>query len=598
MNFRSVVAHAAALTLMLMSAARPVAAQENGTPPTRIVVVLKSSDEIIADLEHMVVGLADQQDDWENNVFPNIDIFLIGVDKAQPVRFDQLIAPEGGQRQQLMVPVADLNDFIKDNLDPIGIIVKRDRRDRDLYELSDVYEGWMRVKADYARFTVQEHPEDVPADMPDPSATHDDLLAKGYDVAAQLQNTKTTPEQRTAAFATYRDNTLAGIQKKPSESAEAFELRKANTAQTLETMERLFVQSSDVTIGWITDASKSEGRGEFLLVPIEGTELEKTVQAQAETSSYFANIATSDQSVLSGRLNVTLDELMTRQSADLYKLARPVAEQRIDETADITAEQKAARKEIAGLLLDMLSAGLDIGKWDGALEVTPADGGQHTALIGLRTADGSPMNKIVELLPTADSSYSTELNVETAGDVAIHKVTVTQNYPKALQQFFGDSGEFYIGAGPEAVWISIGSGALDAMKAGIEAVGGDAPAEVSPTIASLDFRLLPVLQVMNQLRKDGDFDLLETLKNRGVIEEPAASEESEEEAAPGAETAQMLKDFEWRDAALEALQGSDDRLHIQLDRVENRLEGDTTAATGLLKMIGELIAKFARENLG
>lgn len=596
MNFRLVAAQSAALLLLLAVAAGPLAAQDS--PPTRIVVVLKSSDEIIADLEHMVVDLADEEEDWENNVFPNIDIFLIGIDKAQPVRFDQLIAPDGGQRQQLMVPISDLDAFNKDNLDPIGIIVKRDRRDRDLYELSDVYEGWMRVKEDYARFSVEEHPEDVPADMPDPSETHDELLAKGYDVAAQLQNTKTTPEQRTAAFATYRDNTLAGIQKKPSETTEAFELRKANTAQSLETMERLFVQSSDITIGWITDASKSEGRGEFFLLPIEGTELEKTVQAQAETSSYFANIATSDASVLSGRLNVTLDELMTRQSADLYKLARPVAEQRIDETADITDEQKAARKQIAGLLFDMLSAGLDIGKWDGALEVTPADGGAHTALIGLRTADGSPMTQIVELLPAADPAYSVELNVETVGDVAIHKVTVTQNYPQALQQFFGEVGEFYIGAGPEAVWISIGSGALDAMKTGIAAVGGDAPAEVSPTIASLDFRLLPLLQVMNQLRKDGDFDLLQTLKNRGVIEESAPAEEGAEEAAPGAETAQMLKDFEWRDAALEALKGGDDRLHMQLDRVENRLEGDTHAASGLLKMIGELIAKFARENLG
>ena len=595
MNFRLVAAQSAALLLLLtVVAAGPLAAQD--APPTRVVVVLTSADEIIADLRHMVVDLAGKKKDWDDNVFDNIDIFLIGVDKSQPVRFDQLIAPDGGQRQQLMVPLSDLDAFNKDNLDPIGIIVKRDRRDRDLYELSDVYDGWMRVKADYARFAVQEHPEDVPADMPHPSDTHADLLAKGYDVAAQLQNTKTTPEQRTAAFSTYRDNTLAGIQA-PDETAEAFE-SKTNTAQSLRTMQRLFVQSSDITIGWITDATKSEGRGEFFLVPIEGTDLEKTVQAQAETSSYFANIATSDKSVLSGRMNVTLDELMTRQSADLYKLGRPVAEQRIDETADITAEQKAARKQIAGLLFDMLSAGLNIGKWDVALEVTPADGGTHTALIGLRTADGTSMTKIVELLPAADPAYKVELNVESAGDVAIHKVTVTRNYPKALQQFFGEVGEFYIGAGPEAVWISIGSGSLDAMQAGIAAVGADAPAQVSPTIASLDFRLLPVLQVMNQLRKDGDFDLLETLKSRGVIKESAPAEDSGEEAAPGAETAQMLKDFEWRDAALEALKGGDDRLHMQLDRVENRLEGDTTAASGLLKMIGELIAKFARENLG
>jgi hypothetical protein len=217
----------------------------------------------------------------------------------------------------------------------------------------------------------------------------------------------------------------------------------------------------------------------------------------------------------------------------------------------------------------------------------------------MRAANGNALTKIVELLPAADPQYQSELNVDTAGEVAIHKVTVTANYPKALQQFFGEKAEFYVGVGADAVWLAIGDGAVDAIKAGVSAVGQGAPAQTSPTIASLDLKLMPLIQVMAQLRKDGDFDLMETLKNRGVIEESATPEEgSEEEAAPGAETAQMLKDFEWRDAALEALKGTDDHVHMQLDRVENRLEGDTTVAPGILKAIGELIAKFARENLG
>lgn len=597
MNHRLFAVRCAALALLTLFARFPAAAQDEAAPPTRIVVVLKSSDEVIADLEHMVSDLAGQPEDWENSVYLNIDVFLYGVDKSLPVRFDQLIDAEGGQRMQMMVPVADLDEFIKDNLDPIGIIVRRDRRDRDLYQLSDVYEGFMRVENGYAHFAVQEHPEDAKAGLPAPGEAHDALLERGYDVAAQLQNQKTTPEQRAEAFATYRDNTLAGIQKRPDESAEAFELRKTNTQQSLETLERLFVQSSDLTIGWVTDTSKSEGRGELLLVPIEGTDLETTIKSQAETPSYFAAIQTSDEAVFSGRLNVTLDELLTRQSKELYELGRPVAEQRIDETADITEEQKTARKQIANQLFDMLSAGLEIGKWDGAIEVTPSAGGRHTALVGLRTADGSAMTQILELLPTADPSFETQLNADEAGGVAIHKVTFTANYPQALQQFFGETPEFYVGAGADAVWFSMGEGSLEAMKAGIEAVGDGTGGEASPTIASLDLRLYPILNVMNQLRKDGDFDLMATLKNRGVIEEPAPVEESEE-PAPGAETAAMLRDFEWRDTALEALKGSEDRIRLKLDRVENRLEGDTTAESGILKAIGELIAKFARENLG
>jgi hypothetical protein len=37
---------------------------------------------------------------------------------------------------------------------------------------------------------------------------------------------------------------------------------------------------------------------------------------------------------------------------------------------------------------------------------------------------------------------------------------------------------------------------------------------------------------------------------------------------------------------------------MHLERVEDHLEGTTTTAEGLLKMLGVLIAKFAKENLG
>jgi hypothetical protein len=39
-------------------------------------------------------------------------------------------------------------------------------------------------------------------------------------------------------------------------------------------------------------------------------------------------------------------------------------------------------------------------------------------------------------------------------------------------------------------------------------------------------------------------------------------------------------------------------LHLDLQRVGDRLEGDASIELGILKAIGEVIADFAKENLG
>src|SRR5262245_43294137 len=76
-------------------------------PPPRAVMVLKSTDDILAKLQHVIADLAGKQKEWENNVFPNIDIFLFGVDKTKPVRYDQIVGGKDGRREQMMVPIAN-----------------------------------------------------------------------------------------------------------------------------------------------------------------------------------------------------------------------------------------------------------------------------------------------------------------------------------------------------------------------------------------------------------------------------------------------------------------------------------------------------------
>lgn len=572
-------------------------------PAPRAVLVIKSANDILEKLQHVIGDLAGKKKEWDANVLPNIEIFLFGVDRSKPVRYDQIVGDKEGRREQMMVPVENLKDFIKDDLDPIDIIAKPDKKDKSLYNLGGGgYPGFMRYVHDYAYFAREGHAQDVPATIAPPAETHQHLLDQGFDVAAQLDNSKTTPEQRKAAFASFRENTIAGIQKKPDETKEAFELRKRSSEQSLETMERLFVEASNVIIGAEFDVNKNLGTGKIILAANQDTTLNGTLKLQGQKHGRFAGVAQPEDPVLTGRLNYALDELGTQQSGELYKLMQTPLEQRIDKTEGLTDDQKAARKELVGIVVNMLTTSLDLGKWDGMAQVTKGSSGKHTGLIGLCLKDGAPIEKIVELLPRTANGYKSELNVDTAGDVKIHKLTVTEKYPKGLQDFFDPSGEIFIAAGPDTVWVSVGDGAVEALKAAVAAAANAPAGNVDPTVATLDMDLLPVLKLMGQLRKDGDFDLMGTLKSRGLLEPPPEEEHAtakkKKDGTAEPSTAQMLENFEWRDAAIEALDPKADRLHMDIKRVEDHLEGNGTMESGILKAIGDVIAKFAKENLG
>lgn len=575
--------------------ARPASAQEGDSGPTRIVVVISSTDALIADLEHMVVDLAGEEDKWENSVYPNIDIFLFGVDRERPIRFDQLIDGEGARRYQMVIPVSDLDEFIEDNLDPIGIIVDDVKNDDTLYELSDVFEGWMRFDNGYVAFAEKDFINELPKEFDEVLGKHDVLLERGYDIGIQLDNTETSLDERRDGFANFKENVLAGVKKRPDETKEAYALRYANSENSIETLEQIYVESEDITVGLIVDKEKSEGRGDLRLIPVAETELAKFIATLAEEPSHFAGFQAAENAILSGRMNFALDDMLKEQLLEGYELSKPVAHQRIDETEGITDDQKAARKEISDTLFDLFSGIQEISVWDGFVQVTPNDSGLHTGIFAGKTAEGTKVDAIVELLPKGHEGFTSELNVDEAGGVSIHKVSMGDGYPNAFKEFFGDEGAFYVGTSKDAVWLSIGDGALDAMKEGVEAVAAGGGAESDRTILEADLNLLPILKLMYQLRQDGDFDLMQTLND--AAEESSEPEDGEEEE--DSETAQMLKDFEWREAAIAALAGENDKIHILLQRSEEGdITGEATSASGILKTIGELIAKFADENLG
>ncbi|MFG0334405.1 MAG: hypothetical protein ACF8TS_13660 [Maioricimonas sp. JB049] len=568
--------------------------------PARIVTMLSSADRLISDLNFIVVDLAKESQQWENNIFPNIDIFLIGVDSRLPVGFDVLFDADTGIRYQPQIPVSDMKSFIQDNLEPIGIEPKR--RGRGYWELEgNVFPGWMREVDGYASIAKVEG--DVPKDMASPMEGFEPMEAKTYVVGAHLSEESAPLADRERQFVKYKENMLAGATKRPDESREVYALRRQGLENRLEFFERVFIQASEILGGWSTtlkSESNADGHADVTVVPVADTLLARFVSAVGETPSHFATVPVAEDPVLNFRVMLPLMEGSKERLSSTYELARPVIHQQIDEDDEVKPEEKEPRKQIADLVLDMVTAGLQLPAVDGFVQIT-RDGDLHTFVAGVRSADGTAVEKVIELVPQARDGWKSETNLETVGDVSIHRVTLKQGYPKALVEFFGDGGELYVGASKEAVWLAAGVNSLAAMKAAIQQQQSGESAEASPSFLTIEMHAQPLLKVAHQAAEEEDFSLLQFVQVSGLADRAESrvggtTGESEERRS----TRDALKDFEWQETAIRALQGEgmSDRIEIDFRRKESEIYGTLDVHNGVLRAAGKLIAKFAKENLG
>ncbi|QDU40831.1 hypothetical protein Mal4_51930 [Maioricimonas rarisocia] len=569
--------------------------------PARIVTMLSSADRLIADLNFIVVDLAKESQQWENNIFPNIDIFLIGVDTQLPVGFDVLFDADTGIRYQPQIPVTDMKSFIQDNLEPIGIEPKR--RGRGYWELEgNVFPGWMRELDGYASIAKVEG--DVPKDMVTPRVGFEPMQAQKYVVGAHLSEESAPLADRERQFAKYKENMLAGATKRPDESREVYALRRQGLENRLEFFERVFIQSSEILGGWsttLTSESNADGHANVTVMPVADTLLAQFVSAVGETPSHFAAVPVADDPVLNFRVMLPLMEGSKERLSSTYELARPVIHQQIDEDEEVKPEEKEPRKQIADILLDMVTAGLQLPAVDGFTQIT-RDGDLHTFVAGIRSADGTAVEKVIELVPQARAGWKSETNIETVGEVSIHRVTLKEGYPKALVEFFGDGGELYVGASKDAVWLAAGANSLEAMKTAIEQreQGGES-AEATPSFLTIEMHAQPLLKVAHQAAEEEDFSLLQFVQISGLADQAESqSSGTTEDGEERRSTRDALKDFEWQETAIRALQGEgmSDRIEIDFRRKKTEIFGTLDVHNGMLRAAGKLIAKFAKENLG
>lgn len=585
------------LPLVLCGVLAAPGAAQSGTPggprPMRVVSGIPSATRLLGDLEFIVAKLAGEKKTWEETLLPTAEVFLMGVDTERPVGTDIVFDRAGGQRKQFQIPIKDLKEFRDENLEPIDIQSRRQSPDYyTLHSDSLNYDGFMRYVDAYASISKKE--VDVPAGMASPKVALDALLGPGnYDAAASAVNDADGMADRMAAFQEFRENMVAGITRRPTETPEAFELRKRLAHQRVERLERLFVQGESLLAGWITDETQGEARGEVAFSGLPGTDLAKIIAKFGAQASYFAAVPTTDDYLVHGRMNIPIDQSLQEQVDEFYKLVAPVWKQRIDGDTDLTATQKAARHKICDLGLEMLHEGRVLEALDACIEITPTGTGTNVLICGIRTADGTKAIEILKLIPDALGDLALEQNVETVGDVAIHRFKCTGKIPASLTSFYGSENEVFVATHKDSVWIATGTGSLDKLKASIRLVS-TTTVEPNGDVFIGKVRLGPVLTHVDDLAVETGFDAKKFI-GQPIGPVTGSSTADADKKKPGA----ALASVDFRSIALPVLRASqNDRFILHVRQEGGMIKADTKVEGGVLKAAGKVIAKVAAERLG
>lgn len=244
------IAHLVFILLICFTVPQPVAAENKSAPSISLVQI--NADGMIADLKYLVLDLADEKKGW-SNLEELLPTFLEGIDKTRPMRIDILLGENQKERYRLILPVSDLGKF-RDNLEVFEISSKKQRKGP--YILGNLFEGFMNYLQKEQYVVISEKLSEV-EEITDPLQRVQELIAAKYDFSALITNEKEGVEERKKSMISTREQLLAAVKKKRDETDNAYELRKLAFIHQMDELERLFVQSEKMVIGWTTDAAEN-----------------------------------------------------------------------------------------------------------------------------------------------------------------------------------------------------------------------------------------------------------------------------------------------------------------------------------------------------
>lgn len=579
---------------LTLGLATPAAFAQAVAPPhaPEIRAALLSGDELTADLKFLS-ELAGPQGvrGWKL-----LESFLAeiygGTDTAKPAVFDVLLVPTGTEVRAYfplqVLPGKPLGEKFLRNIDGIGI--KSKKLVANFYQLGGgdkdianaAFNGYLRILAAPVNYAViSKKRNTIPASLTDPTKDKHAaaLLAKKYDVGLLLKNDKADDNSikaRVTDFEKVKGELLAGLKQATGQLPEAFAVEKALLEHNLNELSRFVSESSELLLGWTTDATKKEARLDLELEAIPNSDLDASIKLLGQAPGMFSGVPRSPDAILSGRIHFPLDTFRRSSFLGGLPLYRAASDARVEASQGYTSEQKVARKQAWKIWFDMLEEGANEGVLDGLVEVSQTAGETANLLFALKAKDGTAVKGILEQLPKINEGYKVQLDVEKVGEYSIHTLT-TPDTNEDLQALFGKGAPIYVASGPKAWWVAVGAKALDPLKKAVEA-SAQPNAAMATNFLTAFYRLGPWLEFVDARRTRLD------AKPSDVKLTDAELKDKKDRAAH-------------RKLALEVFKEGKDTIETTINAKDRRVSGTTRIEEGILKFIGSEIAKFSNETL-
>lgn len=523
----------------------------------KIILMQSSSDGLIADLEYMVNELAKKKKQWANNIQPNIELFLDGVDREKPIRVDAMFDEKQGEYYRPYFPIVDLALF-RNNLDALGITSRPVAR--NLFQLEQAFNGHMRVLSDYAVFAPTEWKEIIPDDLTSPEVEIENIVAPTYDAAVKIENSADRIQARHDSLKAVRANSLAEVKKKSTESAEEFELRQILAENQLAKLSNLYAELKYLEAGWTTDSEKNEGRGKLIMEALEGTPLAESFNRIPNLETRFHGLKQVDNFVATGRITIPVSPRGQERLQRTYDAYHPVIDQKIDNHESMDASQKKASKEAVNKVIALLEKNLEMGQFDSFVQMRKGKKkNTHEAIFGVQMTDGKQVDEIVKLLPKVYSRYVLKADVAQAGAFAIHHIKLEDEVPPMLESLFGAPLDVYVGTSENILLVAFGSNSLEWLKQVAGELETSEPT-TSPLFLTFKGQMGPFANALTALKPN---------ENRPKL----------------------------REMIVEAFTQGDDYIEMSDTFKDGQVHGEVKVEPGLLRFLGLAVAKFAEENL-
>lgn len=550
----------------------------------RISFVHPGVDSLKADLKSMIdLTSPEEQESWVD-LKDYIELFTIGSDGERTVRVDILtgIAPIC---YEVWVPLtgegSDLGDDFRENFEANGFPTRRDPQDRTLYEVdADPDFGWLRFlpQLRYGVFIITADKSDLPLlkqivlKAGDPAADVQESLELDASIAGELVNSTTSKEdqqKRRDATAEFRKTSMEAIQQRPDETSTEFALRQNTLKTQLDEIERLMAEAAEIRL-W-ADYSREDHTAEvqFTAKAIEDTSLDATIAAFGTNPDVFAAIPSSDDTVLSARLNHPVDDMRKAYIGEFLDLMKADLDDRFEKSEKLDADEKTNASELAGSVLQIARDTVDSGYLNAFVESVPDENGDFRTVAGFAVPEAARVNDLVPRFPEAGQGNEAQVDVESAGDFRIHRVRLAEGYLEIVDRVFGKEKDLFIAVSESQVWLASGTDALELLKSTIEQLGD---AETNNVALHADIHLLKWMESISAIVEE--------------LPEPESSSDKE-----------LLRERKRQLArAIEAMQSDDDvSVHVTAD--EDTVSGTIRFNTGTIRFVGKMIAQFTMENL-